>query len=305
MPQIDTAADDGTDKDARDGGADRRATPGAGTTSSDRLTIGVIVAARSQVRTMQFYPVRTTPSLHPRTCAGRTAAVPASPAARRRQMRGDHTNVVPGGEIELLDGRNRLAASEIASVEPRSQQYKGDSPVAFIIGANLLRRHLNPSQKAALGVDVEPHFAKEAKERQREHGGTAPGKRKNTSRQVAPSVPEKSYDKAAKAVGASGRSVSRAKKVKAKSPKRFAKTPDTGSFVGSAGTASAGGLRGCGLEVLIAGLGEHLWPRGHKCCCQRWVGGMRAYRHYGDRAFDARKFISARNDPGFCKPYGG
>jgi hypothetical protein len=42
---------------------------------------------------------------------------------------------------------------------------------------------------------------------------------------------------------------------------------------------------------------EFATPRGLK--------RTRMYRHYGDRAFDARKFISVRNDPGFCKPYGG
>lgn len=48
----------------------------------------------------------------------------------------------------LLDGRNRLAACEIAGVAPRFEQYKGDNPVAYIISVNLKRRHLNESQRA-------------------------------------------------------------------------------------------------------------------------------------------------------------
>ena len=45
----------------------------------------------------------------------------------------------------------------------------------------------------------EPQFAKEAKERQREHGGTAPGTRKNTSGKSATS--ERARDAAGKALG--------------------------------------------------------------------------------------------------------
>src|ERR1019366_7913877 len=48
----------------------------------------------------------------------------------------------------ILDGRNRLAACEIAGVTPRFEEYAGDKPAAFIISTNLLRRHLNESQRA-------------------------------------------------------------------------------------------------------------------------------------------------------------
>jgi site-specific DNA-methyltransferase (adenine-specific) len=119
----------------------------------------------------------------------------------------------------LLDGRNRLAACKLVDVEPRSQQYKGDSPVAFIIGANLKRRHLNMGQKVALGLEVEPYFAAEAKRRQQEHGGTAPGRKS-----VVEKVPQvKSRDRAASAVGVSGKTLSKAKAIREKSPERFEK----------------------------------------------------------------------------------
>src|SRR5207245_2388705 len=49
-------------------------------------------------------------------------------------------------------------------------------------------------------------YAKEAKKRQQEHGGTAPGRPKNTSGNLALSVPApQARDHAAKAVGASPR----------------------------------------------------------------------------------------------------
>lgn len=48
----------------------------------------------------------------------------------------------------LLDGRNRLKACEMAYIEPLFTEYGGTDPVAFIISANLHRRHLNESQRA-------------------------------------------------------------------------------------------------------------------------------------------------------------
>ncbi len=56
--------------------------------------------------------------------------------------------VVRDGAGTILDGRNRLAACEIAGIAPRFEEYKGDNPVGFIISANLRRRHLNESQRA-------------------------------------------------------------------------------------------------------------------------------------------------------------
>ena len=50
----------------------------------------------------------------------------------------------------LLDGRNRLAACELASVEPIYREYEGDDPTAFIISANLKRRHLSESQRGMI-----------------------------------------------------------------------------------------------------------------------------------------------------------
>ena len=65
----------------------------------------------------------------------------------------------------LIDGRNRLAACKLAGVDPTFIEYTGDSPVAFIIAANLSRRHLDKGHKIALGLEIEPHFAKEARKR--------------------------------------------------------------------------------------------------------------------------------------------
>jgi ParB-like chromosome segregation protein Spo0J len=50
----------------------------------------------------------------------------------------------------ILDGRNRLAACELVGATPRFQEYKGNEPVAFVISANIHRRHLDAKQKREL-----------------------------------------------------------------------------------------------------------------------------------------------------------
>jgi hypothetical protein len=70
-----------------------------------------------------------------------------------------------------IDGRNRLKACELAGVKPRFiDAGKVDSPTAYVISANLQRRHLNRAQRAAAAAEAEPLFAKEAKARQVEAG---------------------------------------------------------------------------------------------------------------------------------------
>jgi predicted lipid-binding transport protein (Tim44 family) len=54
----------------------------------------------------------------------------------------------------ILDGLTRLRACEIVGVEPRFEVFKGDDPIAFIISANLKRRHLTESQRALIGAKL-------------------------------------------------------------------------------------------------------------------------------------------------------
>ena len=118
----------------------------------------------------------------------------------------------PDGSI--LDGRNRMRACLEAGVEPRFRTWdeKG-SEVDFVLSANLLRRHLNETQQALLVNTVEPFLAAEARQRRREHGGTAPGKKKTLSISGCSVSQGKSAHFAAKLAGVSQATVERAKKL--------------------------------------------------------------------------------------------
>jgi len=47
----------------------------------------------------------------------------------------------------ILDGRNREIACERAGVPPLYASYDGSDPVAYVLSKNVLRRHLNESQR--------------------------------------------------------------------------------------------------------------------------------------------------------------
>src|ERR1041385_1185387 len=76
----------------------------------------------------------------------------------------------------ILDGRNRYRACQHAGVEPRFEEWAGDSPTAYVLSLNLHRRHLSDGQRAAIAVEAKARFEEEARERKRLHGLTAPGR---------------------------------------------------------------------------------------------------------------------------------
>jgi hypothetical protein len=77
---------------------------------------------------------------------------------------------------KIIDGRNRYRACEKTGVPPVFRKWNGQgSLVEFIFSLNFHRRQLSPGQMAACGAEYALLQKAEAKERQRLHGGTAPG----------------------------------------------------------------------------------------------------------------------------------
>lgn len=126
-------------------------------------------------------------------------------------------------EGKILDGRNRWAACKIAGVEPRTKEYTGDEPTAFAQSMNEKRRHESASVRAAVAVELEPHFAADAERRKKATQGR-PRKADQKPEEKIPQVAERqpqARQEAAKSVGVNDRYVSDAKKVKTEAPDVF------------------------------------------------------------------------------------
>ena len=90
----------------------------------------------------------------------------------------DHDVIVHEGNV--LDGRNRYLACEIAGVEPRFTEWQGKgSPLEWVVGQNLLRRHISSSQRAVVALGLLPLLEEEAKGRQR----LSPGRGKKAGKE--------------------------------------------------------------------------------------------------------------------------
>lgn len=105
----------------------------------------------------------------------------------------------------VLDGGNRYRACLDVGVEPQFVEHNGDDLVAFVLSANLHRRHLTPGQHAAIVASI-TNWA----EAQR-HGGD------RRSDQVA-TLPLETLADRAKASGASPRTQRMADKVARQDP---------------------------------------------------------------------------------------
>jgi ParB-like chromosome segregation protein Spo0J len=54
----------------------------------------------------------------------------------------------------ILDGRHRARACEILEIEPEARIFDGADPLAFVLSANLHRRHLSTSQRAMIAAKL-------------------------------------------------------------------------------------------------------------------------------------------------------
>ncbi len=68
-------------------------------------------------------------------------------------------------EGKIIDGRNRYIACLEIGTKPIFRKYEGteDNLIDFVISLNLVRRHLNTSQKACLAVEILPELEKRTK----------------------------------------------------------------------------------------------------------------------------------------------
>lgn len=55
---------------------------------------------------------------------------------------------------QILDGRNRFRACEIAGASPEYEIYKGEDPLKCVISLNLRRRHLDESQRGMVAAKI-------------------------------------------------------------------------------------------------------------------------------------------------------
>lgn len=139
-------------------------------------------------------------------------------------------------EDQIIDGRNRAAACEIAGVEIITRTYKGNNPVGFAFSLNEKRRHLSSGARAALAVEAKPLYEAEAKKRQ-VASGVDFGRGGKEQTKVTEKVPEpissqpkpkprtdnESRTQAAKDFGTNSRYVTQAQKVKDQAPEVFEK----------------------------------------------------------------------------------
>jgi hypothetical protein len=168
-------------------------------------------------------------------------------------------------EGKILDGVHRGRACAASGVKPRYVEFadlapaiRDAGPLEFVIGKNLMRRHLTTSQRAALAVELEAHYAKEALERR-----NANLKHVSASGPTAPSMWQKgtkngetargrSSEKAAAAMAVSPRSVRLAKRVRARSPEKFEQLKAGTLTVGKASMDQAAVQRMAALEAAHA-----------------------------------------------------
>ena len=69
---------------------------------------------------------------------------------KKHGLRVPITTIGEGDDKKLLEGRNRERACIAAGIPPLYTPFQGDDPVAFVISANIHRRHLDAKQKRDL-----------------------------------------------------------------------------------------------------------------------------------------------------------
>lgn len=117
---------------------------------------------------------------------------------------------------ELLDGRNRALACQLAGVEITTRTYHGADEIGYVLSLNLHRRHLTDGQKAAVSHDALPLI--EAEARRRSQANLTQNSECANWRTRDGDKPQRSTEVAAALTGTSGRSVARFKRISEHAP---------------------------------------------------------------------------------------
>jgi ParB/RepB/Spo0J family partition protein len=68
------------------------------------------------------------------------------------KARGQLQPIVLDADGRIIDGRNRLAACELAGVQPEFVTYEGDDPGGYALAVNIQRRNLTKGQQAMVAA---------------------------------------------------------------------------------------------------------------------------------------------------------
>ena len=154
---------------------------------------------------------------------------PMMPAAELKSLQDDIkenglAHPITLHEDKILDGRHRYEACLNVGVKPRFVEFAGDDPLAFVLSANLKRRHLSVGERAAIALKISQ---------------MQPGKR--TDREPLPKREEvaPTQKEAAARTGVSAQDVSDLKKVADESPALFKKVATGSVSLGAAVTQVA------------------------------------------------------------------
>src|SRR5262245_23981574 len=138
---------------------------------------------------------------------------------------------------QIIDGRNRYNACEAVSVEPKFREWDGKgSLTSFVISLNLIRRHLDDTQRGMAAARAKPMFEEEARARQATStGGSNPQLRAN----LREADNGKSSEKAAEEFNVSPRTVEYAAKVIEEAQPEIIELCETGKMAASTAASIA------------------------------------------------------------------
>ena len=125
---------------------------------------------------------------------------------------------------QILDGRHRYEACQLAGIEPRFEQFSGPDPLEYVLSSNLARRHLTVGQKAVLADKIA-----NLKPGDNQHSVQKHSKTPTIPQKEVVGIPTTSQKAAADRVGVSRDAVSTAHKVATASP-ALAKQVEAGTI---------------------------------------------------------------------------